>query len=142
MVDELSLQGIEQVDIAKAAGVTKGTVNQWISGAIKSVKLPYALGIEKAYGYNHRWLVMGELPKMAGDAQESRPDAESAEGQESEWPFPKISQEKLGALDKRTLLWLEAVLMQTASEEGLDILNPREKRRVVRPIGKTEKSAS
>ncbi|MFT0547465.1 S24 family peptidase [Allopusillimonas ginsengisoli] len=66
-IPELDAKGIDQVDIAKAAGVTKGAVNQWLSGGIKSMKMQYALGIQDAYGYNHRWLVMGEEPKFIKD---------------------------------------------------------------------------
>lgn len=68
LVKELDAKDINQVDIAKAAGVTKGAVSQWLTGGIKSIKLEYALGIQNAYGYNHRWLVMGELPKMINEA--------------------------------------------------------------------------
>jgi phage repressor protein C with HTH and peptisase S24 domain len=54
---------IDQVKLAEAAGVTKGTVNQWLSGQIKSIKLEYAVGIQERYGFNAVWLVMGKEPK-------------------------------------------------------------------------------
>ena len=66
VVDELKEQGIDQVDLGKAAGVTKGTVNQWLSGDIKSMKLEYAVGIQKRYGYSALWLVLDEAPKRIG----------------------------------------------------------------------------
>jgi phage repressor protein C with HTH and peptisase S24 domain len=56
---------IDQVTLGKAAGVTKGTVNQWLSGDIKSIKLEYAVGIQDAYGYNAVWIVMGKGSKKA-----------------------------------------------------------------------------
>lgn len=57
--------GTEQIALAEAAGVTKGTVNQWLDGKIKSIKLEYAVGIQEKYGYNAVWLVMGKGEKMA-----------------------------------------------------------------------------
>lgn len=54
---------IDQVKLAEAAGVTKGTVNQWLSGQIKSIKLEYAVGIQDRYGFNAVWLVMDKGPK-------------------------------------------------------------------------------
>lgn len=98
MVDELALKGVDQVAIASAAGVSKSTVNQWLTGKINSVKLEYALGIEKKYGYYHRWLVMGESPKMVADLKTTAGDVKEPirEG----WPF-SISFEQYERLDKR-----------------------------------------
>jgi phage repressor protein C with HTH and peptisase S24 domain len=62
VIDE---QGIDQPTLAKAAGVTKATVNQWLNGQIKSLKLEYAVGIQEAYGYNAVWLVMDKGPRKA-----------------------------------------------------------------------------
>jgi phage repressor protein C with HTH and peptisase S24 domain len=59
--------GIEQTELAKAAGVTKGTVSQWLSGAIKSMKHEYAVGIQKKFGYRIGWLVTGEAEKKLAD---------------------------------------------------------------------------
>lgn len=55
--------GIDQVKLAEAAGVTKGTVNQWLSGDIKSIKLEYAVGIQDRYGWSAVWLVMNKGEK-------------------------------------------------------------------------------
>lgn len=68
--------GIDQVKLAEAAGVTKGTVNQWLTGDIKSLKLEYAVGIQERYGWNAVWLVMekGEKkPKIAHSPDEFNP---------------------------------------------------------------------
>ncbi|MBA1366240.1 LexA family protein [Burkholderia gladioli] len=58
----------EQIELAEAAGVTKGTVTQWLDGKIKSMKLEYAVGIQKRWGYNPVWLVLGSGPKKPAKA--------------------------------------------------------------------------
>lgn len=66
--------GAEQIALADAAGVTKGTVNQWLDGKIKSIKLEYAVGIEEQWGYNPVWVVLGKGVKKLSersDADES-----------------------------------------------------------------------
>lgn len=55
----------DQVELAAAAGVTKGTVNQWLTGDIKSIKLEYAVGIQEKFGYNAVWIVLDKEPRMA-----------------------------------------------------------------------------
>lgn len=49
-----------QIGLAKAAEASKSVVNQWISGEIKSMRLDYALNIERNLGYDHLWLVLGQ----------------------------------------------------------------------------------
>lgn len=56
---------IDQPALGKIAGVTKGAVNQWLDGKIKSMKLEYAVRIQKRLGYSALWLVLDEgLPKI------------------------------------------------------------------------------
>lgn len=59
--------GAEQMELAKAAGVSKGTVTQWLTGDIKSMKLEYAVGIQEQYGYSAVWLVLGKGKKKSAD---------------------------------------------------------------------------
>lgn len=61
--------GLDQPELGRIAGVTKGTVNQWLDGKIKSMKMEYATKIEKALGYRAAWLVMGEEPRKAEKIQ-------------------------------------------------------------------------
>ncbi|WP_244121681.1 S24 family peptidase [Burkholderia gladioli] len=74
----LSETGAEQIDVAAAAGVTKSTVNQWLDGKIKSIKLEYALGIQEKWGYSAVWIVMGRgakrLSEVVVDAPTPRSD--------------------------------------------------------------------
>lgn len=72
----LDEQRLDQPALAKVAGVTKATVNQWLSGKIKSIKLDYAIQIQERYGYSPIWLVMGKGPEKVGD-----------------WPFTSVDRE-------------------------------------------------
>jgi hypothetical protein len=49
-----------QSGLVDASGASKSVVNQWVDGKIKSMRLDYALKIEKKLGYDHIWLVLGE----------------------------------------------------------------------------------
>jgi transcriptional regulator with XRE-family HTH domain len=62
---------LDQPTLGKIAGVTKGTVNQWLDGKIKSMKLDYAMRVQKRLGYSAAWLVMGEGAERVGN-----PDSE------------------------------------------------------------------
>lgn len=67
MIEDLRSKGFDQVDIAKVAGVSKGTVTQWLDGSIKSIKMEHAIEIEERFGYSHIWLVMGRGEKLLDD---------------------------------------------------------------------------
>lgn len=60
--------GIDQVELARVATVTKGAINQLLKGDIQSLKLEYAVGIQDAYGYNAVWLVLGKGPKKTTES--------------------------------------------------------------------------
>jgi hypothetical protein len=62
---------LDQPGLGRIAGVTKGTVNQWLDGKIKSMKMQYAVRIERDLGYRAAWLVMGEPPKLVKEATKS-----------------------------------------------------------------------
>lgn len=51
---------LDQPELGRIAGVTKGTVNQWLDGKIKSMKLEYAARIQRRLGYSAIWLVLDE----------------------------------------------------------------------------------
>jgi transcriptional regulator with XRE-family HTH domain len=103
VVSDLSYLEVDQVGLANVAGVTKGTVNQWLSGAIKSMKLEYALRIEKKFGYNHRWLVMGERPKLISELHSDKDHVEQplAHYRVEIWPFKSIPKEHYDSLTEK-----------------------------------------
>lgn len=67
-------QKINQVDLAKVAGVTRGRVNQWINenrpDAVMSPR--YAFSIADRFGYEARWVMMGEGPVLSAVAMNHR----------------------------------------------------------------------
>src|SRR6266702_4365907 len=87
--------GVDSVTLGHHAGVSKGTVSQWLSGQIKSIKLEYAVGIQDAYGYNALWIVMekGEkkvAPAAAANDGAAQPDEELKAFAGSDFqPMPK-----------------------------------------------------
>ncbi|MRT01663.1 hypothetical protein GJQ57_23740 [Ralstonia pickettii] len=49
--------------LGEVAGVSSGAASMWLTGQIKSIKLQYAIKIQRKYGYNATWIVLGEGPK-------------------------------------------------------------------------------
>ncbi|WP_233575581.1 S24 family peptidase [Noviherbaspirillum saxi] len=67
-IQELIDAGHTQIELARAAGVTKGATNQWLNGGIKSIKLEYAQGLEALTGFSAEWLVTGRGEKRKQQA--------------------------------------------------------------------------
>jgi len=61
----ISETGMEPVDFARATGASASVVSQWMSGAIKSMRLDFALNLEQATGYSHVWMVLGKGERKA-----------------------------------------------------------------------------
>lgn len=83
-------QQIEQIDLAVAAGVTKGTVTQWLQGKIKSMKFEYAVRIWRKWGYSPMWLILNEGPVFAPTDAGSSPLpllAQKGGNDSPRWPF-------------------------------------------------------
>ena len=59
---------ISQVDLARAAGLTKGAINQMLNGGIMSIKYVKALGISARYGYSAEWITSGKGLKKKEDS--------------------------------------------------------------------------
>lgn len=87
-----------QSGLVEASGASKSVVNQWLDGKIKSMRLDYALNIEKRLGYDHIWLVLGEGYEMM-----NRPN---------KWPF-SVSYEAISALPSEELKAVDDFLEYT-----------------------------
>ena len=59
-------QNINQVELAKVAGCTRGRVNQWINEQNPEAMMSprYAYPISERYGYEPRWLMTGAGPEL------------------------------------------------------------------------------
>jgi phage repressor protein C with HTH and peptisase S24 domain len=66
-IQEIIDAGFSQAELYRAADVSRGTANQWLSGGIKTIKLDYAQGIEALTGFSATWLVTGKGPKRVGE---------------------------------------------------------------------------
>lgn len=58
-----------QIGLVKASGASKSLVNQWVSGAQKSISIERALLIEANLGISHIWLMTGLGEWMAAPGQ-------------------------------------------------------------------------
>lgn len=92
------LPSLGQSGLVEASGASKSVVNQWLDGKIKSMRLDYALNIEKRLGYDHIWLVLGEGYEMM-----NRP---------KKWPF-SVSYEAISALPSEELKAVDDFLEYT-----------------------------
>ncbi|WP_369053089.1 XRE family transcriptional regulator [Burkholderia gladioli] len=50
---------INQNELARIAKVSRGAVHQWVSGAVKTIRVEYAYNISRALGYDMDWITMG-----------------------------------------------------------------------------------
>lgn len=70
-IQEIIDAGFTQAELFRAAGVSKGTANQWLNGQIKSIKLQYAQGIEAKTGFRAEWIVTGKGERKNSDSRDN-----------------------------------------------------------------------
>lgn len=61
MLDELNLN---QSELSRLAGATKGLVNQWLNGKTKTIGAKFAYRIESKSHFNARWILLGVGPPV------------------------------------------------------------------------------
>jgi hypothetical protein len=57
-----------EAELIRASGASRSAVAQWLgkgSKEIKSIRMPYALALERETGFSAEWLAYGKLPKKA-----------------------------------------------------------------------------
>ncbi len=67
------LGNIDQPSFGRLAGASKSVVNQWLSGATKSITAQYAFRLQRNTGYSAEWIQTGDGPEklpelMAADS--------------------------------------------------------------------------
>lgn len=55
--------GLNQPELGRLAGVSKGAINQWETGKTQAIKAEYLLKLSRATGYNSEWISSGKGPK-------------------------------------------------------------------------------
>ena len=115
-IQEIIDAGFTQADLYRAAGVSKGTSNQWIDGKIKSIKLEYAQGIQTLTGFNANWIVTGKGAKMVADSpsQSAMPEHNS----ENEQALPEHIQAVIDLMKSTDDRGMRTI--RGAAEEALD----------------------
>lgn len=68
-----------QIGLVKASGASKSVVNQWLSGGIKTIKIKYALAIEKDLKVSHTWLMTGKGAFLVSDEHLAIPDQDATQ---------------------------------------------------------------
>lgn len=61
----LALEKMSQAAFARAIGVSRATVREWLSTRSKAPRPEVLFEIEDKFGYSARWLATGEEPMMA-----------------------------------------------------------------------------
>lgn len=64
---------LNQAELARISGASRGMVNHWITGKVGSMDIEYALNIEERLAYNHVWLMLGRgIPRNYPMKNDSR----------------------------------------------------------------------
>ena len=100
-----------QIGLVRASGASKSLVNQWVSGAQKSINIERALQIEANLGFSHIWLMTG-----IGEPR-------AAPGQVVMLPAPKSAEEPRLTLAAPAELDLLDLFRRATDEGQLDILD-------------------
>lgn len=114
-IEELQKKtGWNDTQMARAAGVSRSAVAQWAGKGSKIIHaitdVEVALNLERETGYSALWIAKGLGPKMA----QERVSAEF-------WPFHTIDEAKVRALDDTKRNQLEAAIIISAAQLGLDV---------------------
>lgn len=115
VISELSERGINQVQLAKSADVSRAMVTHWRKGGVQKMSGAQAIAICRHYGYSPVWLMTGEGPVMM--------PAGAGVGAAFPWPFPGIDEEKVARLPAPNIHRLEGAMVTAAEHFGFDIVN-------------------
>lgn len=55
--------GLNQTELAKAAGVTKGSVSQWENGNTKNLRMENLFAVADATKFSAKWIALGKGPE-------------------------------------------------------------------------------
>lgn len=70
--------GLNQTELGKRVGVTKGAVSQWENGNINNLRMANLFAIEDATGFRARWIALGQGPARVTERALSPVEFDSA----------------------------------------------------------------
>jgi hypothetical protein len=97
---KVAMGDMGNAEFARACGVASASVTFWLSGDTKSLKAETAAKMEKVTGYRSAWIVTGLGPRRVEDKEDAA------------WPFKRVPQEKIAALDPDQRAYIEGRLVE------------------------------
>lgn len=70
--DVINEQSVNQSELARVAGCTRGQVSHWSSGRARAIDYVHASNICRHFGYELDWLILGRGPKRSSITPEAR----------------------------------------------------------------------
>ncbi|PMC18208.1 helix-turn-helix domain-containing protein [Oligella urethralis] len=99
LIHAMKLANVKQVDLAKAAGVSRASVNDWISGKSQNIRGENLVKVAKLLNVNSSWLATGH-GKF-----------------DSKWPFKNIQPEDFDVLSEEFITFLEEMISLQVSKQ-------------------------
>ena len=63
LADALRASGLTQAELARAVGLTRGSVNAWMQGRSQHIRAEHLFAVADTLGVEARWLATGKGPR-------------------------------------------------------------------------------
>lgn len=93
LIYAMELANVKQVDLAKSVGLSRASVNDWISGKSQNIRGDNLMKVARLLNVNPHWLATGY----------GRID--------SKWPFKKIKPEDFDLLPEEVISLVEDIII-------------------------------
>lgn len=99
----MEISGVKQIDLAKSAGVSRASVNDWVSGKSQNIRGDNLMKIARLLNVNPNWLATG-YGKI-----------------DSKWPFKKITPEDFDLLPEEAIsVFEDLIILQVEKYKAKD----------------------
>lgn len=88
----MRVRGVKQIELAKAAGVSRAAATSWVKGDVQSISAESLIAISEALNVNPAWLATG------------------AGSMDIQWPFKKIKPSDFNVLPSDVIADLEDII--------------------------------
>ncbi|AVL70645.1 hypothetical protein CEQ07_03890 [Oligella urethralis] len=103
LIHAMNISGTKQIELAKAAGVSRAAVTSWVRGDVQSIGGDSLIAVANVLGVNPKWLATGEGAMR------------------NQWPFQKIKPSDFDVLPKEVVQDLEDIInLQISKYKKLD----------------------